>query len=245
MRTALTIAGADPSGGAGIQSDIKTFEALGVMGLSAITSLTAQNRSYVKATRTVPSDFLKAQVTTLLEEFRIHAVKIGMLGSSANAIAAGELIREYKLKNVVLDTVLRSTGGHPLIDKKGVGAIRALLPFTTIVTPNLPEASIISGIEIKNEIQMEAAAKEIFSMGAPFVLVKGGHLKGAPLDILFDGKRFEYYECKRIRGKKERFHGTGCILSAAIAAGLANRKPLKTAILEAKSYLNKTLSERA
>lgn len=241
MKTVLTIAGADPSGGAGIQADIKTFEAFGVAGLSAITSLTAQNNRRVEATVNVSPGFLTKQVTVLLKEFRINAVKIGMTGSTGNVKAIGRLVKEKRLKNVVLDTVLSSTGGYPLLDKKGVKAIVDLLPLVRVATPNIPEASVISGVRIKDTKDMEEAAERIHSLGAACVLIKGGHLKGSPVDILFDGKRFEYFTGARIRGRKEKFHGTGCRLSAAIAAGLARGKTVKRAVLEAREYLNREL----
>lgn len=244
MKNVLTIAGADPSGGAGIQSDILTFASFGVNGLSVITSLTAQNNKAVKGTLAVPAPFLSKQVNVLLEEFTIHAVKIGMIGTEANVKALGRLFRSGKLKNIVLDTVLRSTSDFPLLDDNGVKAVRKLLPLVRIATPNTIEASILSGISVDDTDGMEEAAKIIFSMGAENVLVKGGHLKGSPVDILYDGKRFFYFEGKRLKGKKERFHGTGCILSAGIAAGLAKGWPVKKAAAEAKTYLNKVLKNR-
>lgn len=237
MKTALTIAGADPSGGAGIQSDLKTFESFGVRGLSVITALTAQNFKIVKAAFPVPPAFLTKQVMTILEEFRIDAVKIGMTGNFDNIKAIGKIIKKVRLKNIVFDTVMRSTGGYPLLDKKGMKAIKDVMPLITVVTPNLAEASILSGIEISEIKDMKRAAEAIYSFGPRYVLMKGGHLKGSPIDLLYDGKEFHSFTGKRIRGKAERFHGTGCMLSAAIAAGLANGMEIKEAVKKGKEYV--------
>lgn len=244
MKTALTIAGADPSGGAGVQSDLKTFESFGVRGLSAITALTAQNNRTVTATLTLPPSFLKKQVLTLLEEFTIDSVKIGMTGSSGAVRAIEWLLRTKGLKNAVLDTVLVSTSGYPLLDRNGVNALKRLFPLVKIVTPNIPEASVLTGIEITGTGDMEKAARRLYSMGAPYALIKGGHLKGDPVDILFDGKSFDYFRGRRLRGRQERFHGTGCRLSAAIAAGLAGGKGVRKAVEEARSYLEESLKGR-
>ncbi|MEK7773607.1 MAG: bifunctional hydroxymethylpyrimidine kinase/phosphomethylpyrimidine kinase [Deltaproteobacteria bacterium] len=244
MRTVLTIGGADPSGGAGIQSDIKTFEAFGLRGLSAITSLTAQNRREVHAALNVPAPFLIRQIEALLEEFEIDAVKIGMLGSYANLKAVTGVIKEKRLGAVVLDPVLRSTGGFPLIDKRGVKGMADMLPYVTVATPNIPEAEAISGMDIDGIEDMDGAARHIASLGAPFVLVKGGHLRGAPVDVLYDGKRLYHFKGTRLRGPKERFHGTGCMLSAAIASSLAMGLPPVKAAQEAKAYVERTLAKR-
>ncbi len=245
MKKVLTIAGADPSGFAGIQSDLRTFEDFSLMGLSAITSLTAQNRKNVKAALDVPPAFLKKEITTLLGEFEIAATKIGMLGSLGNASMLASLIRKRSLNNIVLDPVLSSTGGFPLLEKKGIEALKSMLPLVTVVTPNIPEASIISGVMIKDVKDMESAARKIFSLGPKCVLIKGGHLKGDPVDILYDGKSFRYYRGKRMKAGRETLHGTGCILSSAIAAGLAKGKPIKRAVTDARTYLKKTISKRS
>lgn len=244
MKKILTIAGFDPSGWAGVHADLKTFEDFSLMGLSVITSLTAQNRKTVKATLHVPPAFVRKEITTLLEEFEPDAVKIGMIGSFGNVSMLARLLSDKKLKDIVLDPIIRSTSGHPLLEKKGVKALESLLPFVTLVTPNAPEASIISGIKIRNMKDAEDAAKSIFSLGPANVLIKGGHLRGEPVDVLYDGKVFEYYRGKRIKAGRVVLHGTGCILSSAIAAGLARGKTVKKAVLNARDYLEKTLSER-
>mgnify|MGYP001579050309 CR=1 FL=1 len=244
MRTVLTIAGADPCGGAGIQSDIKTFEAFGLRGLSAVTALTAQNRRGVQAAFNVPAPFLIRQIEVLLEEFRIDAVKIGILGSYANLKAVTGVIKEKRFKNVVLDPVLRSTGGFPLIDKRGVKGMAELLPYVTVATPNIPEAEAISGMNVDSVEDMDEAARYIASLGVPFVLIKGGHLKGRPIDVFFDGKGLHRFKGTRLRGLEERFHGTGCMLSAAIACCLAMGLPPIQAAEEAKAYVERTLAKR-
>lgn len=244
--TALTIAGADPSGGAGIQSDIKTFRAFDVEGLSVITSLTAQNNREVKAVLPVPSAFLLKQIEVLMEEFDIRSVKIGMIGSRRNAALIARLLGEKRFGNTVYDPVLSSTGGYPLIDKGGLGLIiRKLLPHVKILTPNIPEASILTGIVIKDLKDMEEAAREISSMGPAAVLVKGGHMEGDPVDLLYSRKVFRYFKGKRIKGGTQRFHGTGCMLSAGIAAGLANGREIERAVMDAKKYVTRVLLERA
>lgn len=244
MKTILAIAGFDPSGGAGLLRDLKTFEDLGCRGVSVATALTAQNSLRVSSTLAIPPGFLEKQVVTLLEELTVDAVKIGMTGSSANIRAIASLIKRKGLRNVVLDTVLVSTSGYPLLDKKGVPALKKLLPLVKIVTPNIPEASALTGLVINGIRGMEEAARALHSMGAPSVLVKGGHLKGSPVDILYDGTGFKRFTGKRIRGGKKRFHGTGCILSSAIAAGCAKGHNLERSVKEAKEYLNRILTER-
>ena len=245
MKTVLTIAGSDPSGGAGLQRDLETFRDLKVRGLSVVAALTAQNSTVVRAIEPVSAGFLKRQVNALLEEFRIDAVKIGMTGSAENLRAIRILIKKYGLKKVVLDPVMRSTSGRPLLDKDGIAELKALLPLVALVTPNLPEATLLTGIKEVTDIKgMEEAVRRLHEMGAPNVLVKGGHLEGAPQDLLYDGRSFNYFAGKRITGAAGRFHGTGCILSAAIAAGLANGKGIERAILEGRAYLMEVLRNR-
>jgi hydroxymethylpyrimidine/phosphomethylpyrimidine kinase len=244
MKKVLTIAGFDPSGWAGVQADVRTFEAFSAMGLSVITSLTAQNRKSVKAKLTVPPAFVKKEMTAILEEFAPDAVKIGMLGSVGNVKMLTRLIRESALYNIVLDPVIRSTSGHPLLEKRGVKALKDMLPLVTVVTPNVPEASMISGVRIKKLKDVEAAAERIFALGPANVLIKGGHLTGDPVDVLYDGSVFKYYEGKRIRAGREILHGTGCVLSSAIAAGLARERPIGKAVADARTYLIKTILRR-
>ena len=243
MKKILTIGGSDPSGFAGIQADLLTFSKFGTRGLSAITAITAQTEKGVKAIWPVSPVLVKKQVETLLKEFRIDAVKIGMLGTVENAAAVKKLIKKWKLKNVVLDPVIKSTGVYPLLKGTGV-SLKKLIPCVTLVTPNLSEAGILSGVRVKTIEDMERAAKKIHSLGCRYVLIKGGHLKGAPVDVLYDGKRVFYFKGRRIKGAPKKFHGTGCLLSSAIAAGLARGESMKTAVKDAKGYVREALQKR-
>lgn len=244
MKNVLTIAGSDPSGGAGIQSDLATFSALGARGLSAITALTAQNSRAVRSVCPVPGKFLKDQLDMLLEEFTMDAAKTGMLGSVENLRVIRRFLKAGKIKNLVMDTPVRSSSGAPLLDKAGVRELSTLFPYAAVVTPNLPEASLITGADINDVDGMERAAKTIYGMGAKSVLVKGGHLDGAPVDVLFDGRGCTHVKGRRIAGPRGAFHGTGCVLSAALAASLANGKGLRTAVKEARGFLEKELRRR-
>ncbi len=244
MKTLLTIAGSDPSGGAGLQRDLRTFSAFGARGLSAVTALTAQNSTSVKATFPVPGKFLGDQLASILEEFTIDATKTGMIGSRENLRVIRRFLKAGLMKNLVVDTVLKSTGGKPLLDKAGVKELATIFPYAAIVTPNIPEASTITKSVIKDVGGMERAALALFEMGAPCVLVKGGHLDGAPVDVLFDGRAFTHMKGRRLSGPPGAFHGTGCVLSAAIAAGLANGKGMKAAVKEAREFLHKELRQR-
>jgi hydroxymethylpyrimidine/phosphomethylpyrimidine kinase len=242
MKTALTVAGSDPTGGAGIQSDLKTFRAFGLRGLSAIAALTAQDSINVISTVNVAPAFLAAQIETLLNEFRIDALKIGMLGSAGNVRVVEGIIRRERLRNIVLDPVMRSSGGQSLLGRGGAGALKGLMAVSTIVTPNLDEASALSGVEVRSGAGMERAALLIHALGAPCVLVKGGHLRGGPVDLLYDGKTFSRFHGRRIRGTTTRLHGTGCALSSAIAARLALGATVRDAVADAKRYVEDSLS---
>lgn len=244
MKNVLTIAGSDPSGGAGLQSDLSTFSSLNVRGLSAVTAVTAQNSARVKSAVAVPGRLLKDQLELLLEEFTIDAAKTGMIGSLENLKVIKKFIKARDIRNLVIDTVLRSTAGRPLLDKAGVREMASLFPLAAIVTPNITEASALTGLRIKDMTGMERAAKALIEMGARNVLVKGGHLDAAPTDLLYDGKSFTFFKGRRIEGPEAAFHGTGCMLSAAIAACLAKGKKMDGAVMEAKSFLEKELRGR-
>lgn len=236
MKTVLSIAGSDPSGGAGIQADLKTFCAYKVYGMAAITSLTSQNTVGVQDVSHVPSSFLVKQLKAIHEDIRIDAVKIGMLGTLENVIAVSQFIEETKVPNVVLDPVLISSSGKPLLEEDAVQIFKdTLINLCTIVTPNLMEASILSGMKITDVNSMKEAATSLFmKTGVKNVLIKGGHLEGKAVDILFDGIKFETYEAPKV---PKPTHGTGCTLSSAIAAGLARGFDLKTAVSKAKGYV--------
>lgn len=248
MKTALTIAGSDPSGGAGIQADLRAFADNEVRGLSAITAVTAQDGVRVASVNPVSSRIVAEQVEVLLSKFRVDAVKIGMLGTSANARAVAGVLKKHGLGAVVLDPVLASTGGVALIGRGGAGgaveAIRKMLPQVLLITPNTVEAGIIAGMAVTGVRAMEEAARRIYEMGAPNVLVKGGHLRGAPVDVLYDGRGFTRFSGRRMRGPAECLHGTGCVLSAAIAAYLARGKGLGAAVGGARAYLEKVIADR-
>jgi hydroxymethylpyrimidine/phosphomethylpyrimidine kinase len=235
---ALTIAGSDPSGGAGIQADLKTFAALEVFGASVIAVLTAQNTKGVTAIHDVPGDFIGAQMDAVFFDLDIAAVKIGMLSQVAaiKAVAAG--LHRHHAKNMVLDPVMAATSGDRLLAADAVAALRReLIPFVLVVTPNLAEAAALTGASLaRNESEMEVQAREILSLGARNVLIKGGHGGGdESVDILIGQGEVVRMSAKRIATKNTR--GTGCTLSSAIAAGLAKGRDLITATQEAKAYV--------
>lgn len=243
-KTILTIAGSDPSGGAGAQADLRVFADHGLYGLSAITALTAQNSSEVVASTPVPARFLKKQIEVLLDEFRPLAVKTGMTATASNIRVICRAVKAHNLRNVVVDTVMRSTLGFSLLDREGTAELKRLVALSTVATPNIPEASALTGIEIRGVDGMEEAARIIHRLGPACVLVKGGHLEGAPVDVLFDGERFYRFSGRRLKGGKKRFHGTGCILSSAIASNLANGKSVFDSVGLARTYLHSVLIGR-
>jgi hydroxymethylpyrimidine/phosphomethylpyrimidine kinase len=216
----LTIAGSDSSGGAGIQADIKTISAHELFATSVITSITAQNSKGVQAVFDLSPEEVEAQLKAVLADGKPTAVKTGMLGNEALVECVARLLKKARIKNLVVDPVIKSSSGKTLLSKKGVGALKEkLLPLALLVTPNIPEAEILSGIRIKSPQDRLKAAKAICKLGARNVLIKGGHAKGNADDFFFDGKSGEVFEGTRI-GKID-WHGTGCVLSAAIASNLA------------------------
>jgi hydroxymethylpyrimidine/phosphomethylpyrimidine kinase len=247
MRTALTIAGSDPSAGAGIQADLKTFAAFGVYGISAITAVTAQNTVGVQSVSPLPADDVTAQIEAIAADIAIHATKIGMLATAAIVEAVGAAVEELGLPLVVLDPVLVSTSGEPLLDADGIQALRLeLLPRARVVTPNVPEAEVLSGRRIESEDDARDAARRIFDMGAAAVIIKGGHTaegrglraegsKREVIDLLFDGEAF--YEFRTLRVDVKRTHGTGCTYSSAVAASLALGHALPEAAGRAQHYV--------
>jgi hydroxymethylpyrimidine/phosphomethylpyrimidine kinase len=235
---ALTIAGSDPSGGAGIQADLKSFSALGAYGASVICALTAQNTQGVQGILGIPPEFVRAQLDSVMGDLRVDAVKIGMLGTAATirAVAAG--LRHWRPRNIVLDPVMVAKSGDRLLEEDAVAALRTeLLPLATLVTPNLPEAAVLVGEEpIAERRQMARLGARLQALGPMNVLVKGGHLAGAASpDLLLHGGELVWLEGERVT--TEHTHGTGCSLSAAIAALLARGRPLPAAVHEAKSWL--------
>src|SRR5262245_21128779 len=213
---ALTIAGSDSGGGAGIQADLKTFHAFGVFGTSAVTAITAQNTLGVTAIHAVPANLVRQQIDAVVTDLRPAASKTGMLAATQLVQIVAAAISDHNLRNYVLDPVIVATSGDRLLDEDAVAAVRdQLLPLAALVTPNLSEASVLVGFEIDQEEAMREAARSLVASGARSALVKGGHLRGAQvIDVLYDGKRMHRWERDRIDTRNT--HGTGCPLSAAI-----------------------------
>src|SRR6202023_1963714 len=237
----LTIAGFDPSCGAGIAADLKTVAAHGCYGLAAITSLTVQSTEGVQAVHNTPAAELREQLEVLAKDCDIAAVKIGMLGNRGNARVVAEFLDSHKFAHVVHDPVMKSSSGTELLDAAGIKYLVAeLLKRSTVITPNVPEAEILTGMTIKDTADMEAAARKIVEMGAHAVIVKGGHMERA-VDVLFDGNEIVALAGDRVR--EETLHGTGCTFAAAIAAQLASGRPLLEAAMLAKAYVTKAIEK--
>ena len=235
---AVTIAGSDSSGGAGIQADLKTFSALGVYGASVITALTAQNTQGVRAIHDVPPDFIMAQIDAVFSDLDVAAVKIGMLSRAATieAVAAG--LDRYRMNNVVLDPVMVATSGDRLLAPEAIDALRRLLiPRARVITPNLPEAAaLLDAAVASDENDMRVQAQRLLALGAKAVLIKGGHGNGPEsVDLLAEASGIVRLSAARIATRNT--HGTGCTLSSAIAAELAKGKPLSDAVDAAKAYV--------
>jgi len=237
----LTIAGFDPSCGAGVAADLKTFAAHGCYGIAAITSVTVQNTQGVEAVHNTPAAELRAQLDTLVKDSTIDAVKIGMLGNRGNAVAVAEFLDANKFAQIVHDPVMRSSGGAELLDSGGIKFVAAeLLKRSTVITPNVPEAETLTGLTIKDIAGMEAAARKLAEMGARGVIVKGGHME-KPIDVLFDGNEITHLVGDK--GKEETLHGTGCTFAAALTAQLAAGRPLMEAATLAKAYVTKAIEK--
>jgi hydroxymethylpyrimidine/phosphomethylpyrimidine kinase len=242
MRTALTIAGSDSSGGAGIQADLKTFAALGVYGTSAITAVTAQNTLGISAIMPVTPEMVAAQIEAVIADLGADAVKIGMLGTAANADVVAGCLARHHLANVVLDPVMIATHGARLLDEDGVAILCSrLLGLATVVTPNLAEAAALTGLPVRTMQEMRAAAMRLSGMGAHAVIVKGGHLDAAPIDVLYDGRTFTELPGDRVDTR--HIHGTGCTFSSAIAARLALGDSLIDAFRAAKTLVTCALQQ--
>jgi hydroxymethylpyrimidine/phosphomethylpyrimidine kinase len=234
--TALTIAGSDSGGGAGIQADLKTFLALGVHGTSAICALTAQNTTGVSAVHDVPPDFVVEQIKQVATDFEVASAKTGMLSNAAIVKAVAEGLDRHRIPNVVVDPVFMSKNLDRLLTQDGVDAIAKLLcPLATVITPNLEEAAGLAGIEVGDLGQMKEAARLLYELGPRYVLVKGGHLAGDAVDVLYDGADFVELTAPRLSARTT--HGTGCTLSAAIAALLARGLSVPEAVEGAKDYV--------
>ena len=237
----LTIAGFDPSCGAGTAADLKTFAAHGCYGVAAITSLTVQNTQSVEAVHNTPSAELRTQLDALAADCEIAAVKIGVLGNRGNAAAVAEFLDAHKFTHVVHDPVMKSSTGAELLDAAGVKFVATeLLKRASVVTPNVPEAEILTGLTIKEVSDMEAADRKIVEMGARAVIVKGGHLERA-VDVLLDGTELVQLSGERV--KTDNMHGTGCAFSSALAAQLASGRSLFEAATLAKAYVTKAIEK--
>lgn len=243
---ALTIAGSDSGGGAGVQADLKTFSALGVYGASAITALTAQNTLGVQGIHDAPPAFVAQQIRSVLDDLDVRAVKIGMLSNAAIIEAVAEAIKPHSHIPVVLDPVMVAASGDPLLRTDAVEALRAhLLPLASVATPNLPEAAMLTGRSIAaGEEDMAAQGRLLLDLGSAAALVKGGHAQGPEsADLLVTSGGVKRYAVSRIATRN--VHGTGCTLSSAIAAGLAKRLPLPEAVAQAKAYVTAAIAAAA
>jgi hydroxymethylpyrimidine/phosphomethylpyrimidine kinase len=237
----LTIAGFDPSCGAGTAADLKTFAAHGCYGVAAITSLTVQNTQGVDTVHNTPSAELRAQLEALAKDCDIAAVKIGMLGNRGNAVVVAEFLDAHKFAHVVLDPVMKSSSGAELLDAGGIKfAATELLKRASVITPNVSEAEILTGLTITDVADMEAAARKLVEMGARAVIIKGGHMERA-VDVLFDGNEIVQLSGERI--KTENTHGTGCAFASAVAAQLASARCLVEAATLAKAYVTKAIEK--
>ena len=248
MKYVLIIAGSDPSGGAGVQADLTTLKDFGVPALFAITALTAQNDQKVLQIHPTPADVLTQQLSAACEGKEIGAVKIGMIAERSNVRALIWFLGFKKFAHIVIDPIMHSSSGTPLLESKAYALFRQqLLPMATVITPNLPEASVLIGSRIYNQAAQENAAKQIYEEMISLrtgkfpdrslaVIIKGGHLKGDAVDILYDGKAIKEFRAPRIPGPAPR--GTGCRFSSAIAAGLTKGEPLIKAVGAAKDYLS-------
>lgn len=245
---ALTIAGSDSGGGAGIQADLKTFSALGCYGASVITALTAQNTKTVVSISKVSPDFVRDQIAAVLTDIGADAVKIGMVHTAENVAIIARTLNEFPVRSIVLDPVMVAKSGDLLLDPDAIAAMKELLlPLATVFTPNLPEASKLLGREIRSATDMEEAAAELTSMGPEVVILKGGHATGPQSDdcVVSTSRLQEALWLRTERIETENTHGTGCTFSAAIAANLARGFAVEASIKHAKKYLTEALRSGA
>lgn len=241
MKTALTIAGSDSSGGAGIQADLKTMTMNGVFGMSAITALTAQNTMGVTGIMNVTPEFLAEQINDVFEDIRPDAVKIGMVSQTSLIEVIAERLSYFQAERIVVDPVMVATSGSRLLESGAVAALKSkLLPLAFVVTPNIPEAEILSGMEIRGAEEMEQAAKRIGDLYGCAVLLKGGHRINDANDLLYADGTMKWFQGRRIQNPNT--HGTGCTLSSAIASNLAKGYDLETSVQRAKDYISGALS---
>lgn len=239
MHKVLTIAGSDPSGGAGIQADMKVFNLHEVYGLSAITALTIQNTQCISQVCPVLAEQLLHQIESLLADTEVDAIKSGMLWRKGHIEVVAQILKKYKIERYVLDPIIKSSSGYTILEDSDIDLLKKeLLPLSLVITPNLMEAENLSGNRVKDLEDMRDAAKTIYNFGARYVLIKGGHLKGAPVDLLYDGNSFETFKGVRI---DKDLHGAGCVYSAAITANIAKGVPVVEAIGKAKRFVEKAI----
>ena len=239
---ALTVAGSDSGGGAGIQADLKTFSAYRVFGMSVLTAITAQNSVGVQGVVTLPPAFVAVQLESVLSDFGADAAKCGMLATAGIIRAVAAKLKEHRVEKLVVDPLMIATSGDPLLEPDAREAlIGEILPLALVVTPNLHEAGALAEMAVTTRDDMEEAARRIAKLGPRHVLVKGGHLTGEAVDLLFNGREFTAFSAPRIDSANT--HGTGCTFSAAIAAGLARGRPLPEAVRDAKAYVTRAIRE--
>jgi hydroxymethylpyrimidine/phosphomethylpyrimidine kinase len=239
---ALTIAGSDSGGGAGIQADLKTFTAFGIYGMSAVTALTAQNTVGVQGIQAVPAEFIRKQIESVMTDIGTDAVKTGMLATEEIVKVVVEAIQSFQMSNLVVDPVMVAKGGDPLLAETARQTIKELLlPLAEVITPNIFEAEVLIGYKIEDLKAMQKAAKDLHELGCRWVVVKGGHLnmEGQAIDVVYNGS--DYYFLKSAHFDSQNTHGTGCTFASAIAASLAKNLPALSAIKKAKEYITEAI----
>ncbi len=240
MIKVLSIAGSDPSSGAGIQADIKTFQSLGAFGMAVPAALTVQNSRGVVGVQPVSARFLAKQIDALLSDIKTDAVKTGMLLTKQNVETVSSAVRRFKIRNLVVDPVIRSSSGRALLQAEAVRALRErLFPLAVLVMPNIPEAEVLTGMRITSERNMDYAAGKLLDMGPSFVLIKGGHRSGPASDTLYGGKTVLSFSTRRQKGE---YHGTGCLFSAAAAVLIGRGLPVEKAVEKAKQFVDMMLT---
>ncbi len=239
MIKVISIAGSDPSSGAGIQADLKTFQALDAFGMAIPAALTVQNSRGVSRVQPVENAFFAQQLEILLSDIRPDALKTGMLLSRQNIQAAARAVKKFKIRNVIIDPVVRSSSGKLLLTREGLKAVKKdLLPIALLVTPNIPETEALVGSRVTTDQDMDYAAGKLLDMGVHYVLIKGGHRKGPATDTLYGGKQVVTFSTSRRKGL---YHGTGCLLSSAITVFIARGYPVEKAVEKSKEFVDKML----
>lgn len=242
IKRVVTVAGSDCSAGAGIQADLKTFFSFGVYGMSVLTAVTAQNSVGVNGVEGLSPEFVGLQFESILADIGVDGAKTGMLYSVEIIQVVARKFQECRIPFIVVDPVMTAKGGHPLVEQRGVEVIKEeLIPSATLVTPNIPEAEALSGMDIRSVDDIRAAARKIQDLGCGAVLIKGGHSAGDAVDHLFDGEEFSEFTAERIESKNT--HGTGCTYSAAILANLVQGESLREAIRISKSYVTEAIRQ--